>query len=235
MCAPYLTLWLNPPTGAPAFAVVILAVSELAERAARRQSSSEGKNPLGMRESPEVDELYGRQRPPQESLRHGAEAVGQIRTKSAMARRARTCSQKTSRLEERGHCLRSRLDHPDDRNRQRIGQRRQAVRRNRVAGDHQKLDAVRREVSGAEERVARHRLARARPVGHARGVAEIDGVLAGQLLDQRPQDSEAAYATVEHPDGRVGLHLEGGITAIQLARTNPRSGRCGTWCWADGG
>src|SRR5437588_3596349 len=105
MCAPYLTLWLNPPTWAPAFAVVILAVSELAERAARRQSSSEGKNPLGMRESPEVDELYGRQRPPQESLRHGAETVGQIRTESAMARRARTCSQKTSRLEERCHRL----------------------------------------------------------------------------------------------------------------------------------
>ena len=109
--------------------------------------------------------------------------------------------------------LRARLDDTDDRNRQRILQDRQAVRRDGVAGDHQRLDAVGDEVPRREQGVAGHHLARARAVGNARGVAEIDGVLVGKPLDERPQHGQTADAAVEDADGRAGVHAAADITA----------------------
>ena len=65
-------------------------------------------------------------------------------------------------------------------------------------------------MAGAEERVARHHLPRARPVRNAGGVAEVDGVLEGKPRDEGAQDGQAADAAVEDSDRprpvRAGIH-----------------------------
>ena len=47
-----------------------------------------------------------------------------------------------------------------------------------------------------------HLVERPGPVGVPAGVADVDEVLAGQQVDQRPRHGEPAEPAVEHPDGR---------------------------------
>src|SRR5690606_28553751 len=50
---------------------------------------------------------------------------------------------------------------------------------------------------------AAHLVERARPVGVAAGVAQVDEVLGRQEVDQRTGHGEATEAAVEHPDRPV--------------------------------
>ena len=61
------------------------------------------------------------------------------------------------------------------------------------------------EVVEALQREPPHLRDAAGAVGGAGGVAQVDEVLVGELLDERAQHSEAAEARVEHPDGSVKL------------------------------
>ena len=41
-----------------------------------------------------------------------------------------------------------------------------------------------------------------RTVGTVAGIPDVDDVLVGQLVDDRPRDGESADAGIEDPDGR---------------------------------
>ena len=86
-----------------------------------------------------------------------------------------------------------------------VGERGQAVRGDGVAGHDQQLDPVGREVARREQRVARHDLARPRPVRNPRRISEVDGVFVRQPADQRTQNGEPAHPAVEHADGRFSV------------------------------
>ena len=51
-----------------------------------------------------------------------------------------------------------------------------------------------------------HLLDGAGPVGAVGGVADVEDLLAGELVEDRPRHRQAADAGVEHPDGRV-IHV----------------------------
>lgn len=78
----------------------------------------------------------------------------------------------------------------------------QAGRGCRVAGDDQRLDAAAHEVVADGQRVRPNVGDRQRAVGPVAGVADVDDVLVGQLIDDRPRDGEPSDAGVEDPDGR---------------------------------
>ena len=67
------------------------------------------------------------------------------------------------------------------------------------------LTPRRDEHARAAERVADDGLRRARSVGHARGVAEVDDVLRRAALAQRAHDRQAAEARVEDAERRVRI------------------------------
>ena len=78
----------------------------------------------------------------------------------------------------------------------------QARRRRRVAGDHQRLDAAVDQVVADGQRVRADLGNGERTVGAVGGVADVDDVLVGQLVDDRARDRQSADAGVEDPDGR---------------------------------
>ena len=73
----------------------------------------------------------------------------------------------------------------------------------RVAGDDEGLDALVDEVVEALEGVLADLGDRLGAVGLARGVAEVDHCLVGQLVHHGPGDGEPTEARVEDPDRRV--------------------------------
>ena len=78
-----------------------------------------------------------------------------------------------------------------------------------VAGDDEHLDALVDEVVEALEGVLTDLGYRLGAVGLARGVAEVDHCLVGQLVHHGPGDGESAEARVEDPDRRVSHSAQG--------------------------
>ena len=80
--------------------------------------------------------------------------------------------------------------------------RRQRERRSCVAGDYQKLDAMRFEKSCVFNRVAFDRSQRLRAVRHSRGVAKINKVFVGKTFVQRAIDRQSTNAAVKDSNGK---------------------------------
>ena len=74
--------------------------------------------------------------------------------------------------------------------------------RGRVARDHQGLDAPADQIVTDGQRVRADLRNGQRAIGAVAGVADVDDVLIGQLVDDRPRDGEPTDAGVEDPDGR---------------------------------
>ena len=90
-----------------------------------------------------------------------------------------------------------------------------------VAGDHQRLHALRVEVVEALEGVLADLRDRLGAVGLARGVAQVVHRLVRQLVDDRPGHGEAAETGVEDPDRGVdgrsdGWHDQQGYASYRL-------------------
>ena len=69
-----------------------------------------------------------------------------------------------------------------------------------VARDDEHLDAAVEQTVGDLERVLAHLVGRLRSVREPAGVTEVDDVLVGKQVDERPHDGETAEAAVEHSD-----------------------------------
>ena len=95
-----------------------------------------------------------------------------------------------------------------------------ARRRRGVARDHQSLDAARDEVVADRQGVRTDLGDGQRPVRTVGGVADVDDVLVGQLVDDRPRDGESADAGIEDPDGRQGRahDVRYGFVALRLPK-----------------
>ena len=89
-------------------------------------------------------------------------------------------------------------DHRDGQLSLKIGKRR---RGRRVAGRHDKLHALRLQIARDLAREPTDLLERARAVGQARAVTEVDEVLVRKRDEALVQDGEAAHARVEDTDG----------------------------------
>jgi len=93
-------------------------------------------------------------------------------------------------------------------------------RRRGVAGDDDHLDAlVLDEVVADLEGKAAHLSRGPRPVGIAAAVPDVDEVLLGQQVDQRPCDGEPAKAAVKDPDRSVAFWC----SELHLRRLRARS------------
>jgi hypothetical protein len=92
--------------------------------------------------------------------------------------------------------------------------------RSRVAGDHQHLDAAFHEGVHDAEGQRPHLGDRAGPVGGMEGVADVQQLLMGQLVQDRPGHGESADARVEDADGTFGA-----TAGIGLLDTHPAQAR----------
>jgi len=93
-----------------------------------------------------------------------------------------------------------RLHHAEHGQRKSPGQSRQRHRRDRVAGHHEELEVELREEAAVVERVARDDRRRTGPVGHARGVPEVDDRLVREATAEGREDGQAADARIENAD-----------------------------------
>ena len=75
-----------------------------------------------------------------------------------------------------------------------------------VARDDEHLDPGVDELVHDAQGEPAHLLDGAGPVGAVGGVADVEDLLAGELVEDRPRHRQAADAGVEHPDGRV-IHV----------------------------
>jgi hypothetical protein len=92
-------------------------------------------------------------------------------------------------------------DHLDDGHVVAFARIMQTGRRRRVACDHQRLDAAVDEVVADGQRMRADLGNAERPVGTVAGVADVDDVLVGQLVNDGARHRQPADAGVEHPDG----------------------------------
>ena len=93
-------------------------------------------------------------------------------------------------------------DHLDDGHVVALARIVQAGRRCRVAGDHQRLDAAVDQIVADRQGMRADLGNGERPVGTVAGVADVDDVLVGQLVDDGARHRQPADAGVEHPDRR---------------------------------
>ena len=84
----------------------------------------------------------------------------------------------------------------------------QAGRRRGVAGDHERLDAAVHQVVADGQRVRADLGDGQRTVRSVGGVADVDDVLVGQLVDDRARDRQPADAGVEDADRREAIAHE---------------------------
>ena len=100
-------------------------------------------------------------------------------------------------------------------------------RRHGVARDDQHLDVALQQEFGDLRGEVLDRGDRLHPVGHARGVAEVDDVLERQALHERAHHGEPADAGIEHPDRARGrAHRPPPLQGTRSVKTAPPRRTC---------